>query len=85
MWFSILMYKLDSAKIDQLEESKFESREFKDRSRYRDSECPMMVWISIEQEFLPTYPKSHSFTTPPFPRRIFWGFISLWRILWECR
>ena len=37
------MCKLDSAKIDQLEESKFESREFKDRSRYRDSECPMMV------------------------------------------
>ena len=37
------MYKLDPAKIDKLEESKFESREFKDRSRYRDSECPMMV------------------------------------------
>ena len=37
------MYKLDPAKIDQSEESKFESREFKDRSRYKDSECPMML------------------------------------------
>ena len=37
------MHKLDPAKIDKLEESKFRLREFKDRSRYRDSECPMMV------------------------------------------
>jgi len=45
----------------------------------------MLVSTMVLQLMARANPKSHSFTVPPAPMRMFWGFISRWMMRLLCK